>query len=79
MSGPLRAFAYARVSSEAQADSGLRLDAQITAATAAISSSGWTLAGEPVDAGISGETAPERRPALVALDQGDVGAHLRSR
>ena len=83
MSGPVRAFAYARVSTEEQADSGLGLDAQITAATAGISARGWTLAAKLVDAGISGEIALARRPALgpalVALNQGAVGAHLRSR
>ena len=54
MSGPPRqAFAYARVSTEDQADEGL-----------GIVERGWELAGEIVDAGVSGAAPPDHRPAL---------------
>ena len=79
MSSPLQAFAYARVSTEDQADSGLVLDAQIAAATAAIRTRGWALAGELVDGGVSGATPPEQRPALEALDRRAGGALVVAR
>ena len=50
MSSPLQAFAYARVSTEAQADSGLGIAVQLDVAGAAIAERGWFLAGEVVDA-----------------------------
>ena len=79
VSGPPRqAFAYARVSTEDQADEGLGIAAQLDAARAAIVERGWVLAGEIVDAGVSGAVAPESRPALgptlEALDAGNAEA-----
>ena len=59
MSGPPRqAFAYARVSTEDQADEGLGIAAQLDAARAAIGERDWVLAGEIVDAGVSGSVPP---------------------
>ena len=79
MSGPPRqAFAYARVSTEDQADEGLGIAAQLDAARAAIVERGWVLAGEIVDAGVSGAVPPDHRPALgpalEALDAGNAAA-----
>ena len=52
MSGPPRqATAYARVSTEDQADEGLGITAQIDVATAAIAERDWVLVAEVVDAG----------------------------
>ena len=71
----MRALAYARVSTEEQAESGL--DAQPASAHSAICDRGWALAGSVIDAGVSGSVPPDRRdalgPALEALDAGDVG------
>ena len=79
----MRAFAYARVSTEEQAESGLGLDAQLGAAHTAISERGWTLAGSVVDAGVSGSVPPDRReqlgPVLEALDSGDGDALVVAR
>ena len=79
MSGPPRqAIAYARVSTEDQADEGLVITAQIDAARAAIVERDWVLAGEIVDAGVSGAVPPDHRPALgptlEALDAGNADA-----
>ena len=81
MSGPPRqATAYARVSTEDQADEGLGITAQIDVATAAIAERDWVLVAEVVDAGVSGSVALERRPALgpalEALDGAGAGAAL---
>jgi DNA invertase Pin-like site-specific DNA recombinase len=69
----LRAITYARVSTTDQADSGLGLDAQHTALTAALSGRGWELVSAFVDEGRSGGNM--NRPALTAaltrLDRGD--------
>ena len=79
----MRALAYARVSTEEQAESGLGLDAQLASTHAAISERGWTLAGSVVDAGVSGSVPLERRdalgPALEALDSGDADALVVAR
>ena len=74
MSGPPRqAFAYARVSTEDQADEGLGIAAQLDVARAAIAERDWVLVGEVVDAAVGGSVAPERRPALgPALEALDV-------
>ena len=79
----VRALAYARVSTEEQAESGLGLDAQLASTHAAISERGWTLAGSVVDAGVSGSVPLERRdalgPALEALDSGNADALVVAR
>ena len=84
MSGPPRqAFAYARVSTEDQADEGLGIAAQLDAARAAIAERDWALAGEIVDAAVSGAVPPESRPALgpalEALDAGSAEALVVAR
>ena len=81
MSDPPRmAIAYARVSTEDQADEGLGITAQIDVATAAIAERDWVLVDQVVDAGVSGSVAPERRPALgpalEAIDVAGAGAAL---
>ena len=77
---PRQATAYARVSTEDQADEGLGITAQIDVATAAIAERDWVLVVEVVDAGVSGSVAPERRPALgpalEAFDVAGAGAAL---
>ena len=79
----VRAISYARVSTEDQAESGLGLDAQLSSVHAAITERGWTLAGDLVDAGVSGAVPPERRealgPALEALDAGEASALVVAR
>ena len=79
----MRAFAYARVSTEEQSASALRLDAQLASTHTAIVDRGWSLVGDVIDAGVSGAVPPERRgalgPALVALDAGDVDALVAAR
>ena len=68
------------MSTEDQADEGLRIAAQFDAARAAIAERDWVLGGEVVDAGVSGAVAPERRPALgpalEALAAAGAGAAL---
>ena len=65
-------YAYLRVSTDQQADSGAGLEAQLDACTRAAG----TLAGVYRDEGISGATGLEKRPALLeaigALKKGDV-------
>ena len=79
----MRAFAYARVSTEEQARSGLGIDAQLEAVQRAISDRGWELAGTVVDAGVSGTVPPDHRealgPVLEALDSGTAGALVVAR
>jgi DNA invertase Pin-like site-specific DNA recombinase len=79
----MRAFAYGRVSTDEQSESGLGLDAQLASAHAAIGHRGWELAGDVIDAGVSGSVDPDRRsalgPALAALDAGDVDALVVAR
>ena len=79
----MRAFAYSRVSTDEQAESGLGLDAQAAAVGAAITERGWELVADVVDAGVSGAVPPDRRealgPALAALDAGEAGALVVAR
>lgn len=63
------AAGYLRVSTADQADSGLGLDAQRASITAYAERTGLTIAGWFTDAGVSGSTAPDRRPGMgAALD-----------
>jgi DNA invertase Pin-like site-specific DNA recombinase len=74
----VRAFAYIRVSTGAQAVNGAGLDAQRQSVTAEIQRRGWQLAEVIEDAGQSGTVKPEDRPglgtALAALDSGEADA-----
>jgi DNA invertase Pin-like site-specific DNA recombinase len=76
MANTNRAFAYLRVSTDGQADSGLGLDAQRSAITAAATRHGLELADVFTDAGLSGALELEERPGLFAavnaLKRGDV-------
>jgi DNA invertase Pin-like site-specific DNA recombinase len=71
-----RAIGYVRVSTEQQAESGLGLQAQEAAVTAAASRLGLELARVFVDAGTSGGLGIEDRPILLdavgTLKRGDV-------
>jgi DNA invertase Pin-like site-specific DNA recombinase len=72
----MRAIGYARVSTEQQAESGLGLQAQEAAVTAAASRLGVELVRVFVDAGTSGGLGIEDRPVLLdavnSLKRGDV-------
>ena len=74
MSG--RAYGYLRVSTSEQAGSGLGLEAQTAAITAAAGRLGLIVADSFTDAGVSGGLPLEERPALLpaldALRRGDV-------
>lgn len=71
-----RAYGYLRVSTDAQADSGLGLEAQRSAITAAAARLGLDLGDVFTDAGLSGALELEDRPGLFAavnaLKRGDV-------
>jgi DNA invertase Pin-like site-specific DNA recombinase len=71
-----RAIGYRRVSTQDQTSSGLGLDAQQTAITAAADRLGLPLGDTFTDAGVSGGLALEQRPALLAaldaLRRGDI-------
>ena len=71
-----RAYGYLRVSTDAQADSGLGLEAQRSAITAAAARLGLDLGDVFTDAGVSGALELEDRPGLFAavnaLKRGDV-------
>ena len=71
-----RAYGYLRVSTDAQADSGLGLEAQRSAITAAAGRLGLDLGDVFTDAGLSGALELEDRPGLFAavnaLKRGDV-------
>jgi DNA invertase Pin-like site-specific DNA recombinase len=71
----LRVVAYARVSTDEQARSGLGLGAQRQVTAAEAARHGWTLE-HVADEGVSGSIPPEHRPALgpvlTALGSGDV-------
>lgn len=56
---------YARVSTGAQADRQLSIPAQLSAMREYVDRNGWTIAGEFLDAGVSGRTAD--RPQLLRL------------
>ena len=79
----VRAYAYARVSTEEQASSALGLDAQLASTHRAIADRGWELAGDVIDAGVSGAVPPESRdalgPLLGALDAGEADALVAAR
>jgi DNA invertase Pin-like site-specific DNA recombinase len=70
------AIAYVRVSTDAQADSGLGLDAQRGATEQAATRLGLTITATYTDAGLSGSKGIEDRPGLLdavnALKRGDV-------
>lgn len=70
-----RAYGYLRVSTDAQADSGLGLEAQRSAITAAAARLGLDLGDVFTDAGLSGALELEDRPGLFAavnaLKRGD--------
>lgn len=67
------AVAYLRVSTEEQAQSGLGLEAQRAAITAAAARLGLLVVAEFTDAGVSGAAALDKRPGLV----GALGAMKR--
>src|SRR4051794_31074322 len=72
---PQQVFGYARVSTEAQADSGISIDEQQRKIAARCTEMAWQLAEVFVDAGISGGIALSKRPAgaqlLATLRPGD--------
>lgn len=67
---PSRAFGYLRVSTDAQADSGLGLEAQRDAVEKTVARLGLPVAAVFVDAGVSGALDLENRPNLFAAVQG---------
>ena len=71
-----RAFGYARVSTDMQADSGISLDEQRRKIEARCLEHGWNLERIYVDAGVSGSTPLGRRPEgaklLAMVRPGDV-------
>src|SRR3954470_17743799 len=73
--GP-RAWGYARVSTDQQADSGISLDEQKRKIEARCAENGWQLEHVYVDAGISGSMPLGRRPQgaklLAAVRPGDI-------
>ena len=72
----MAAVAYLRVSTDEQAESGLGLDAQLSAVQAAADRLGVAIAAVHTDAGVSGAKGIESRPglfsALAAVKRGDV-------
>ncbi len=60
-----RSIAYLRVSTDYQADSGLGLDAQRERCSAYAVAMGYEPVTIAVDAGVSGTTAPHKRPAMA--------------
>lgn len=72
----VRAIAYLRVSTDRQTESGLGLEAQQAAITAAAARLGTAIAQSFTDAGVSGGAALDDRPGLMAavqaLRRGDV-------
>ena len=69
----MKAIAYTRVSTGRQVDSGLSLDDQISATTAAIESKGWELVHHAADEGRSGKRADNREGLQAALTMLDAG------
>lgn len=68
------AIGYVRVSTQEQTDSGLGLDAQRRKVEELAASRGLTIVAWHEDAGVSGGTAPAKRPAMC-----DALAHLADR
>lgn len=58
----MNVVAYYRVSTSAQGDSGLGLEAQREYVATAAKSNGWSIIGEFVEVGVSGTVAIEERP-----------------
>lgn len=77
-----RVISYARVSTGAQAASGLSVEAQHMSIAESAGTRGWEVAMQVTDEGISGMTSPERRPAMAAaiseLECGNVDALMAS-
>lgn len=78
---PSRAYGYVRVSTDAQADSGLSIDEQQTKIRARCLENGWNLERIYVDAGVSGGIPLGQRPEgdklLRTVRPGDVGSPRR--
>lgn len=73
-SGLKRVISYARVSTDAQAVSGLGIEAQHRAVQAAAAERGWQIIDCCTDDAVSGVIEPSRRPQLsVALTRLDAG------
>jgi DNA invertase Pin-like site-specific DNA recombinase len=79
---PLRAIIYTRVSTGAQAQSGLGLTDQLTQATSAAEARSWTIVHYAEDTGISAKSM-RRRPglteALAMLDSGKADVLIASK
>lgn len=71
-SGAERVAAYARVSTEMQAEDGLSITAQLNEIREYATARGWTVVSEFVDPGISGQTLdrPGLQSMLTAAEQG---------
>lgn len=73
-----RAISYARVSTGAQAASGLGIEAQHRAVRATAAAQGWQIVDFCTDDGVSSTIEPSRRPqlsqALARLDAGEADA-----
>jgi DNA invertase Pin-like site-specific DNA recombinase len=63
----MRAVLYTRVSTEAQAASGLGMEAQLEACRAHAARKGYTIIGEHCDPAISGRDSLDKRPGLQAV------------
>lgn len=63
----MRAALYCRVSTDEQARHGISIDAQLAALRVWAEREGHTVAGEYIDAGISGKKPPSKRPELSRL------------
>jgi DNA invertase Pin-like site-specific DNA recombinase len=76
--GTIRAIAYIRVSTRAQAESGAGLEHQRRECERYIQAQGWQLVEVIADEGATGTKAPDSRPglgrALKMLDEGDADA-----
>ncbi len=77
-----RVAAYARVSTEMQAEEGLSITAQLNEIREFAAARNWTVVSEFVDAGITGQTLdrPGLQNMLTAAEQGALRhlLHLRS-
>lgn len=60
----MRVALYARVSTQEQKERGYSIDAQLAALRAWAKREGHTIAGEYIDAGVSGKRPPAKRPEL---------------